>query len=84
MTIYLQVCSVPDKVHEDLWKELQAAQVRGGEIDEWVLYPDIWRSTICMSTFIKCGMHHIFRGVVKDYIVVMGAFMTYCNIYASF
>ena len=84
MTTYLQVCSVPEKVREDLWKDLQAAQVRGTEIDEQMLYPDIWRSTICMSAFIECGMHHIFRGVVKDCIVVMNAFMTHHNLYASF
>ena len=37
-----------------------------------------------MSAFIECGMHHIFRGVVKDCIVVMNAFMTHHNLYASF
>ncbi len=84
MTTYLQVCSVPEKVCEDLWKELQAAQVRGSEIDEQVLYPDIWRSTICMRAFIKCGMLHIFRGVVKDCIVVVGTFITHHNLYTSF
>ncbi len=84
MTTYLQVYSVPDKVCEDLWKELQAAQVRGSKINERAFYPDIWRSTICMSAFIECGMNHIFRDVVEHCIVVMSAFMTHHNLYASF
>ena len=84
MTSYLKVCSVPKHVREDVWKEIQTAQEGGGEINEWGLYPYVWRSTISMSAFIECGMYHIFRGVAANCIVVMVAFITHHKLYASF
>ena len=84
MTSYPMVCLVPKYVHEHVWKPIQTAQEVGGEINEPGLYPYVWRSSICMSTFIECRMYHIFRGVVADCIVVMVAFMTHHKLYASF
>ena len=57
---------------------------RGGEINEPWLYPYLWRSAICMSVFIKCGMYYIFRSVIADCIIVMVTFMTHHRLYESF
>ena len=81
MSEYLNTCAVPDSVIDDVWNKNKPVHgvIRSGVAtmeNQKNVIPQMWLSTLCISSWIDAGMHHIFHGIVSTIMNELESFMT--------
>ena len=65
---YLQACSVQPNIQDEVYDNFHPKRRNDNSKDVDGILPYLWKSLLMITMFIECGMHHIFRGVVRDII----------------
>ena len=98
MDEYLRTCAISKRVREHLWSVIkdertENASADDGEIDDGYnlvtnshdnITPKLWHSRMAINSFIDCGMHLIFHGILASVVEVMESFFADHKIATSF
>ena len=98
MDEYLRTCAISKRVREHLWSVIknertENASAEDGEIDDGYnpvtnshdnITPKLWHSRMAINSFIDCGMHLIFHGILASVVEVMESFFADHKIATSF
>jgi hypothetical protein len=98
MDAYLRTCAISKRVRDHLWSVIKQNQqdstmVDDGEIDDGYnpltddsddLMPKLWLSRLDINSFIDCGMHLIFHGILASVVEVLESFFADHKIFAAF
>lgn len=98
MDAYLRTCAISKRVRDNLWSVIknrpaEDAIAEDGEIDDGYtpltnssddIMPKLWHSRMTINSFIDCGMHLIFHGILALVVKVMESFFADHKIATSF
>ena len=84
MEKYLLACSVLPRIQQEVYENFHPKKRGENSKDVKSILPGIWKSLLFMTIFIKCGMHHIFRGVIAYCFNGIESFVTHNKLYSEF
>ena len=98
MVAYLRTCAISQRVRDHLWSVIKHEQeeimmVDDGEIDDGYKpltndlddpMPKLWHSRMDINSFIDCGMHLIFHGILASVVEVLESFFADHKIATAF